>query len=370
MKKIAIAVQCCAFSLSAIGCGENSSLESDAPSTEESSSNSNESENSDSGAELSAENQAILSVKAYVAQELENLHEAAVAIQDAAPEPDSDGWNATDDEEAVLAMRGAWKDARDAYERIEGAIAVLFPNYDASTDERYDGFIEEAADENLFDGEGVTGVHAIERILWAGEHPQHVLDFESALPNYAEAAFPASKAEATDFVDGLAQRLVDDTAAMASEFEPLALDAPSAFRGVIGSMLEQSEKIALAATGEDESRYAQYTLGDMRANAEGGQQIFEAFLPWLDEQGKNGKALGEQITEEFGALASYYGGIEGDAIPEVPETWNQDAPSEDDLETDYGQLYLRVTEASDAEADGSLVQLMLDAADLLGIADL
>jgi len=321
-------------------------------------------------AELEAlEVEAILGVKQYVTTQLQALHDASLALQEAAPEADEDGWNDSDDAEAVEAMREAWRDARVAYESIEGAIAVLFPNYDASTDERYDGFIEEAADENLFDGEGVTGVHAIERILWAEDHPQQVIDFESALPNYLEAAYPQSEEEADDFKNGLAQRLVDDTQAMLEQFEPLALDAPSAFRGVIGSMEEQLEKVALAATGEDESRYAQHTLGDMRANLDGGREIFSAFVPWLEAM-PDGEQLASDVLAAFDEVQAYYESLSSDAIPQVPEGWNPDQPAAEDLETDYGQLFGNLTQQADPEAEGSLVSLMLIAADDLGIAQL
>lgn len=372
MKKLHLSIPGCLLALSVVACGENETLKDDSTRDENTEEQSNTSGTTEADASTPAdlETQAILDVKAYVAQELAALHAAAKAIQSAAPAPDADGWNSAGDEDAVAAMREAWKDARDSYERIEGAIAVLFPNYDASTDERYDGFIEEGPDENLFDGEGVTGVHAIERILWAEEHPEHVVDFESALPNYAAAAFPASEDEATEFVEGLTQRLMDDTKAMVDQFKPLALDPPSAFRGVIGSMEEQIEKLNLAATGEDESRYAQYTLGDMRANAAGGREIFEAFIPQLRAEGAAGRDLEEKILEGFDELTAYYADIEGDAIPEVPSTWNADDPSEEDLDTPYGKLYAKVSIAADPEAEESLVKLMLEAAELLEIAEI
>lgn len=369
MKKLHLSIPVCLLALSVVACGENETLK-DESTRDENTEASSETSEADASSPVDLETQAILDVKAYVAGELEALHAAAKAIRDAAPAPDDDGWNIGDDEDAVLAMRDAWKDARDSYERIEGAIAVLFPNYDASTDERYDGFIEEGPDENLFDGEGVTGVHAIERILWAEEHPEHVVEFESALPNYAVAAFPASEDEATDFVEGLTQRLIDDTKAMVDQFKPLALDPPSAFRGVIGSMEEQIEKLNLAATGEDESRYAQYTLGDMRANASGGREIFEAFIPQLEAKGAAGRDLEEKILAGFDDLSAYYADIDGDAIPPVPATWNPDDPSEEDLDTAYGKLYAKVSVAADPDAEESLVKLMLEAAELLEIAEI
>jgi iron uptake system component EfeO len=312
------------------------------------------------------EEEALLAVKDYVDVELEALRAAAVDLQAAAPLPDADGWNATDDADAVEAMRAAWRRARVAYEHIEGAIAILFPHLDRSTDERYDGFIEEDADPNLFDGSGVTGVHAIERILWADAHPAHVVEFEMALLNYSPAAFPANEAEATTFRDELVQKLIEDVTRMRDDFAPLALDPAAAYRGVIGSMEEQQEKVSLAATGEDESRYASYTLGDMRANLEGGRAIYGAFQPWLRGE-TDGEEIDGRIVAGFDRLSAAYGAISGDAIPEVPATWSATAPTEADLATPYGQLFTLVTHEGDPVVPTSLVSAMNDGGEALGI---
>lgn len=317
----------------------------------------------DAAADLEAE--AILGVKDYVDEELHSLAEAALAIQTAAPAPDADGWGAGE----TAGMEAAWKDARVSYERVEGAIAVLFPDLDAATDERYDGFIAEGPDDNLFDGDHVTGVHAIERIVWSDRIPAHVVAFESALPDYTPAAFPADQTQATDFQTGLCQRLVDDTETMHTDFEPLALDSAAAFRGVIGSMAEQYEKVALAQTGEDESRYAQHTLGDMRANLEGGLAIYGAFQPWLAEQ-EGGADVDAEILAGFDRVEAGYDALTGDGIPEVPATWNADSPSEADLATPYGQLFTLLATEADPTVSGSLVERMGAAADLLGIPQL
>lgn len=311
---------------------------------------------------------ATLAVKAYVAEELTGLHEAAEAIMAAAPAPDADGWNDKDDAAAVEDMRAAWGDARDTYERVEGAIAVLFPELDASTDERYDGFIEEAADDNLFDDDGATGVHELERILWSGDHPANVIAFESKLPNYVEASFPTTKDEATDFKTKLAQRLVDDTQTMIDEFEPLALEAATAYRGVIGSLEEQVEKVTLAASAEDESRYAQRTLADMRANLEGGLKIYGAFRPWVKADA--GEDLDADIMAGFARIKAAYDEIDSDAIPEVPEGFDPENPSAASLKTPYGKLWQLLATESDLKAKGSLVSAMQEAGDALGIPKL
>lgn len=310
-----------------------------------------------------------LAIKAHISTQLDALHAAALAIQAAAPAPDANGWNATDDAAAVAAMRARWKDARVAYERVEGAIAVLFPEYDASTDERYDGFISEAPDTNLFDGQGATGVHALERILWAGEHPAAVVAFESSLPNYEAAAFPSSLEQATQFKTGLCQRLVDDTAAMKDAFAPLALEPETAFRGVVGSIIEQHEKVNLASTAEDESRYAQHTMADMRANLQGGESTFEAFRTVLSAR-PNGPALVEKVDAAFARINGGYAAVTGEAIPPLPEGWNASAPTPAMLDTPYGRLFNLLATEVDPAHEGSLVHSMDAAAVALDIPQL
>lgn len=312
------------------------------------------------------ETEAVLGVKDYVQGQLDVLADAAAALQAVAPEPDADGWDEATRAAAIPAMQAEWQRARLAYERIEGAIAVLFPDLDASTDARYDDFIAEGADNNLFDGEGVTGVHGIERILWSDEHPDDVIAFESGLPGYVAAAFPSNEQEASDFKNGLAKRLVDDCATMKTAFASLALDAPTAYNGVLASMLEQLEKLNLAQTGEDESRYARNTLADMRANLEGGKEIFAKFAPFVVEsakaKGQDGDALIANVDAAFARISTAYNNIDGNAIPAVPATWNPDAPSEADAQTPYGQLFQLLLDETNPENTTSLLSLMTEAA--------
>lgn len=306
---------------------------------------------------------AIDRVKQIVARELDGLVAGAEGLRTAAPAPDADGWNAQADASAVADMRAHWGDARDAYEHVEGAIAVLFPDLDAATDERYDGFIAEAPDDDLFDDQGVIGIHAVERVLWADTQPGWVVEFESALPGYQPAAFPTDATQATAFREQLLTRLVDDTHRMRDDFEPLALDAAAAYGGVMGSMAEQAEKISLGATGEDESRYAQRTLADMRANLAGAREIFDAFAPWLQDAGADDVI--DDVHAQLDVVAAAYDAIEGDALPEVPASWSATAPSEADLQTPYGQLWQLLQQQN--QADTGVVARMLDGADRLGI---
>jgi len=317
----------------------------------------------DTDAKVDYQANAITKVQTYVSSELTKLTNAATALQKAAPEADDDGWNEDDDADAVAAMRAAWNQARDSYERVEGSIAVLFVPLDVSTDERYDGFIESDPDDNLFDDQGVTGVHGIERILWANSAPQRVIDFESDLPGYIKPAFPATKQEAADFKNKLCALLIKDTGSMRDGIKTNALDSQSAFWGMIGSMEEQSEKTTLAAQGEDESRYSQRTLADMRANLEGARAVFEAFKPWIEAKSDHVKAIDSGLND----MADAYAAVSGPALPEVPAKFDPDEPSSEHLATPYGKLWKLLVEKTDASDPQSLVSIMADAADAMGI---
>ena len=307
------------------------------------------------------ETAAILGVKSDIDANLNDLAAAAEAMQTAAP--DAAGWAAGG--AALDPLRDDWRAARRAYEASEGAIAVLFPDLDAATDERYDAVAMVEADEDPFDDQGFVGVHAIERIAWAEGQPAAVLAFEQSLPNYRAARAPADAAEADRLRGALLQRLVDDTAELRDLFAPLALDSSAAFRGVIGSLAEQKEKVDLAATGEDESRYAQHTLADMRANLAGGEATYGHFRAWVRAEG--GEATDAAIRAGFSGLAEAYDRLEGDAIPPVPAGWDPAAPTEAQLNTPYGELFLAVTAATDAADPDSLVSQMSVAADLIGV---
>jgi iron uptake system component EfeO len=201
--------------------------------------------------------------------------------------------------------------------------------------------------------------------------PAPVLAFESGLPGYKAAAFPATQAEAADFKDKLCGRFVADVKKMRDDFAPLALDASAAYRGVIGSLQEQIEKIDLAATGEEESRYAQFTLADMRANVAAGEMTYKAFQPWLlDKTEEGGPSVDAEILAGFGRLNAAYSAISGDALPPLPEGWSSAAPPPAALETPFGKLFVSVRAEAEAERESSLVSAMLKSATILAVEPL
>jgi iron uptake system component EfeO len=315
-----------------------------------------------SDAEFQAET--VEAMHASIEVDLADLADAARELQAAAPET---AWSAADPA-AITAMRTAWRKTRVAYEHVEGATAPIFADFDGSMDARYDDYLIElgaAGDPDPFDGEGVTGMHGIERILFADEIRDNVIEFEESLPGYSVARFPETDEEALAFKNELVQRLIDDADELHAQWQPAAIDIGGAFVGLIGLMNEQQEKVDLASTGEEESRYANVTLFDLRNNLEGTRQIYDLFVPWILSH-EGGADANEEIQAQLDALDDLYTDAPGDALPDVPATWSSDAPTADDLATPFGQLWSAVDESVDPTLEGSVVFEMNEIAAFLG----
>jgi iron uptake system component EfeO len=317
-----------------------------------------------------------MAMQSALKADLMNLYSAAQELQAAAPMPTGRGWDATMDAKAIADMKTAWIKARTAYEHVEGATAPIFGDIDVAIDQRYDGFMEElgdAGDADLFDDKGVTGMHAIERILYVDTTPAGVVDIEKTLKGYVAAAWPKTEAEAASFKTKLAGQLVIDTKALLDGWTMAEkIDISGAFQGLIGLVNEQQEKVNLAATNAEESRYSQRTLADLRANLEGTASIYGLFRDWLKKKpsvnsGPSGADVDGEITAGLAALGTLYDGIQGDAIPAPPATWSAETPSAADLASPFGVLYTKVRDAVDMGQDGSLVNHMNEGAKLLGI---
>jgi iron uptake system component EfeO len=307
-------------------------------------------------------------MQASIGGEIDAWHTSAIALRDAMPTPSGRGWDKDKDKDAIANLRTLWRAPRITYEHIEGAVAPLFPDIDISTDARYEDFLVELgnkADPDAFDGKGVTGMHAIERIVFSDVTPAAVWNFEKGLPGYTAAALPATEAEAAEMKTALCGKLITDIESMQSQWNSAQIDLPGAFDGLISLMNEQREKVNKAATGEEESRYSQNTLADLRANLEGTKKIYALFQPWIADKA-GGADVDRQIQDGFDTLDKAYSAFEGDAIPAPPATWSSAHPSDADLATPFGKLFSTVTSAVDPKSKGSVVSAMNQAASLIG----
>ncbi|HEY0193042.1 MAG TPA: imelysin family protein [Kofleriaceae bacterium] len=305
----------------------------------------------------------VVSIHDSIETDLADLVKAAQDLQAAAP---THTWSATADAAAIAAMKDAWKRTRVAYEHVEGATAPLYGNLDYTMDARYDDYLnQDGGDTYFFDDTGVTGMHGIERILYAPGIRSEVLDFEEDLPGYKAAAWPVTDAEANDFKTKLCGKLISDAMNLHDSWKPAAADLAQAYAGLVGLMNEQKEKVNLAATGEEESRYANVTLFDLRNNLEGTQKIYALFQPWAQSKA-DGVDADVKIEAKFAALKAQYDADAGDALPTVPDDWSNDMPTTANLATPFGMLWNTVHQDVDPNADSSVVFQMNKIAVALG----
>lgn len=334
------------------------------------------------GGGLTADEQKALTAGMHtqIAAQTTLLKTASVALCAAAPTTAA-GWN---EATAVAAMKAAWIETRAPYERIEGVIAPLFPDTDAAIDERYDGFIEEAGapDPNPFDDQIVTGMHAIERILYHQGAADALAEEKAALgANYTEPSYPADATQASDFKNKLCAKLVVDTGTLVTEWAALkrpdgtlGFDLGAAYQGLLDLVAEQQEKINNASTQLDESRYAKRTMVDIRDNLTGVKNVYALFSPRLQarpnpaDPDHDGPAIDAKIQASLGRLQAAYDAVSGDQMPAAPDDWSAENPTPANLMTDFGKLYKAVSDEVDPANEASAAHGLEEAAALLGVA--
>jgi iron uptake system component EfeO len=246
-----------------------------------------------------------------------DIHDVVVqarALQDAAPTPQGRGWDAQQDAMAIQSMKLAWLRARDAYEHVEGAVAPLLPALDFPIDSRYEAFLARAGDAYAFDDQGVVGLDAVERIVWADVTPQPTIDYEKTIAGYFPAAFPSTEKEASDFKNVLCAKLVADAMALEAAWSKQTIDVGAAYGGLVSLVTEQRDEIALWKTSAQESRYSQSTMNDLRANIEGIESIYGIFRPWITSK-NGGSDADAKIEAGIVAIESSYAGVSGNTLP-------------------------------------------------------
>jgi iron uptake system component EfeO len=239
--------------------------------------------------------------------ELQGLYQAALDLQSAAPPALSSGWDPSKDSGAAIdAMKEAWSRTRLHWERAEGPVAPMFGDLDDAIDSRYDEMLAAlpAGDSDPFDGQGIVGMHAIERILYA-PGPLAVANDEMNLPNSLLAVWPTSDAQAAEFKNGICQRLVSDTQSLLNQWKTKTIDLSTVFTGLIGLISSQAEKVGLAAMNLEESRYSQTTMADLRSNLAGTRAVYNLFGPLLATK-PYGTTLDTSAMDSFDRLGQTY----------------------------------------------------------------
>jgi hypothetical protein len=163
--------------------------------------------------------------------------------------------------------------------------------------------------------------------------------------------------------------MVDDSQWLAAQWKSLSIDLNVVFMGLTGLIASQAEKVSLAAVHQEESRYSQTTLADLRSNLAGTRAIYQLFTPWLESKAF-GVALNKNALDALDELDRIYSTIDGNSVPAPPATWNAGAAqqSQADLQTQFGVLYTTVSQAVDVNRSGSAVDAMNHVAWALGLA--
>jgi iron uptake system component EfeO len=293
-------------------------------------------------------------------QNLANMVQSARELQAVAP---LHGWNVVADAAAITRMRDAWKNMRVAWEQVEGAVAPMFPELDDAMDSRYEALLGSQGDPYLFDGNGVIGMHAIERILFAPVTRTEVVAFERGLTGYKQSAYPATDNEAIAFKTQLVQRLIDDAMQLQSSWMPEDVDIATGYQGMVRLMDEQQEKVKLAATGAEESRYSNITLADLRNNLTGTTQAYDLFRDWIHSK-SSAMSSDQLVQDRFSSLKSAYASTPGESLPAAPPGWDPSNPTD----SDFGKLWQQIHDSVDPTSQGSVVFEMNRIADLLGFS--
>ena len=295
-----------------------------------------------------------------ITQDLAALTKAARELQTVAP---TRAWSPVADAAAIMRMQTAWMEMRKAWEFVEGAVAPMFAGLNETMDARYEDMLGRNGDSYLFDADGVIGMHAIERILFAPSIRREVLEFESKLDGYQAAAYPATDDEAIAFKTQLVQRLIDDASELAASWRPEDVDIGMAYKGLVDLMLEQQEKVNLAAKRQEESRYSNVTLFDLRNNLTGTDQVYGLFREWI--RAKSAESSDLHIQTTFSSLSVAYQSPNGNSLPQVPVDWSDD-PSPSALQTPFGALWLQIHDSVDPSRPESVVSEMNHIGALLG----
>lgn len=306
----------------------------------------------------SAEDKAAGRVHDLFVSEIDEFVAAAAELEDAASE-------ATWDPQTVVRMRAAWRRTNLAFERIEGPLAPIFPDLTLSIDDRYEAQLRGRMDPNPFDDNGIRGIRAVERILWADSIPASVMELERTLPGFAVARFPANANERADFKMKLCHHILEDARRLQADWTAQKPDLSFALDAIYWGIKEQRIEITKAATHDEESAYAQASMAVLRANLEGTRAVYSTIRPLVLSRGA--ADADRDLEAVFDDLSS---GLpdRGDSLPPPPTTWSSEHPSAEDLASPFGKLHTSIDRAFDPTRASSAPSALRRMGRALGLA--
>ena len=275
---------------------------------------------------------------------------ARVDLQKAAP-PTARGWDADATPTRSTAMKDAWLAARAAYEHARAPSRRCFPTSTPPS-------TRATTTSSPSSGRGRPGPLRRPRRHRHARHRAHPVCAGHS-GRRRDARVHAARAtrrqpsrrpsdEAAEFKTKLCERLVSDTHELQNDWTPQSIDLGGAFRGLIALMNEQREKVNKAASEEEESRYAQRTMADIRDNLAGTIKAYALFQPWLARR-KTAPRSTPTCLRLRRARQRLRGGF-GRRHSPAARDWSAEKPSDKDLGTPFGKLYLAVQSGVDPNA--------------------
>src|SRR5262249_5528864 len=156
----------------------------------------------------------------------------------------------------------------------------------------------------------------------------------------------------------LVQRLIDDAEALATGWRPDDIDIGAAYHGLVDLMIEQRDKVDRAVTGEEESRYANVTMADLRNNLTGTHRVYDLFRDWIRSKASGAESSDQQVVKKLSALMDVYLLTTSDSLPDVPPGWNSSDPTPESLDTPFGALWQQISDSVDPHNSDSVVHEM------------
>jgi len=279
------------------------------------------------------QNALVFASRARLGPMLIEFEAEVTALRDAAPAPDADGWSDPEEATAVVAMREHWRRARVIYHRMWAAAAILMPDQEAAIERLYDVHLNEG------DGE-FEGMHAVERVLWADAIPAEVAEREAMLPDSEAARFPTDEASARAFREDLCGDLIELAGEMRTRFADHSLEPQLAVFGLQKTVEKLLKKLS-PPLGLYDSRYAQHTLVEMRANVTGIGEAWLVYGPLVDSVDP---AASQAVVDGLARLEPVRAAPA--VLPAVPAGWNpsivDSPPGSGDYSTLWSQLAAEV----------------------------
>ncbi len=302
-------------------------------------------------------------LKATIGTMLRRFSESLVTLRARAPRGRE--WQPSGaDADAVKAMRAAWLDAHAAFVGLAGPVGELFPEQIPGLDRRWDVQLTDLGvdpDFMPFDERGVTGLHAIERILWSDQISSAVSSYEMTRLGYRTPRFPGTAEEADAFVASLAGAVAQVGLEVNQQFSRLTPDAALGAAGISRLLANSFLKVDLGyVAGSEDSRYSGTTMLDLRSELAAARAIWNVLRDGLSRRGAASEKLGG-VDAGLARWTALLDEVKSKDFPVAPNLWDPGTPSPEHALTPYGMLFVGLRRELNKARPDSLVSALREA---------